>query len=170
MKAVDYSALQKVLHALSALLILWLMVSGFSVGLISEAARYKQVIGNFNVSLSLLLMPLFILRFYVSFGRGFPAAVDVNNIESWLAFIIHTMMYLTVVTVLVSGVLMMDRPIGFFNVVSVPQPFDSSEVHEIFALIHTQACAILVLLVSVHVAAVIKHHRSGRPIIKRMFS
>lgn len=170
MKAVDYSALQKVLHALSALLILWLMVSGFSVGLISEAARYKQVIGNFNVSLSLLLMPLFILRLYVSFGRGFPAAVDVNNIESWLAFIIHTMMYLTVVTVLVSGVLMMDVPISFFNIVSFPAPMENSQLHELFALIHTQACAVLVLLVSVHVAAVIKHHCAGRPIIKRMFS
>ena len=96
--------------------------------------------------------------------------VDVNNLIPWLAFIIHTMMYLTVVTVLVSGVLMMDKPIVFFNVVSVPQSVDNSEVQEVFALMHTQACALLMLLVCVHLAAVIKHHCSGRPIFKRMFS
>ena len=170
MKTINYSTLQKVLHGFSAVLIIWLMMSGFYIGLIAEAVSYKQVISDINVSLGLLLTPVFILRLCVSFGRGCPATVDVNNLAPWLAFFIHTLLYLTVVTVLVSGVLMMDRPIGFFNVVSVPQPFDSSEVHEFFALIHTQACAILVLLVSVHVAAVIKHHRSGRPIIKRMFS
>ena len=64
---------------------------------------------------------------------------------------------------------MMDVPISFFNIVSFPAPMENSQLHELFTLIHTQACAVLVLLVSVHVAAVIKHHCAGRSIIKRMF-
>lgn len=58
----------------------------------------------------------------------------------------------------------------FFNVASVPQPLNTRETHEFFARIHRLASAVLALLVTVHVAAVIKHHCSGRPIIKRMFS
>lgn len=170
MNTINYSTLQKVLHALSALLIIWLVVSGFYVALVSEAARYKQVIGNINVSLSVLFIPVFMLRFYVSFGRGCPAVIDVKNLTPWLVFFIHTMMYLIVVTVLISGVLMMDKPISFFNVASVPQPLNTRETHEFFARIHRLASAVLALLVTVHVAAVIKHHCSGRPIIKRMFS
>lgn len=64
------------------------------------------------VSLSVLLIPVFMLRLYVSFGRGSPAVIDVKNLTPWLVFI-HTMMYLIVVTVLISGVLMMDKPISF---------------------------------------------------------
>ena len=160
MKTINYSTLQKVLHGFSAMLIIWLMASGFYIGLVAEAVSYKQVIGSMNVSLGLLLTPVFILRLCVSFGRGCPVTVDVNNLVPWLAFFIHTLLYLTVVTVLVSGVLMMDVPISFFNIVSFPAPMENSQLHELFALIHTQACAVLVLLVSVHVAAVIKHHQT----------
>lgn len=170
MKTINYSTLQKVLHGFSAVLIIWLMMSGFYIGLVAEAVSYKQVISDMNVSLGLLLIPVFILRLCVSFGRGCPATVDVNDLAPWLAFFIHTLLYLTVLTVLISGVLMMDVPISFFNSVSFPAPMENSQLHELFALIHTQACAVLVLLVSVHVAAVIKHHCAGRPIIKRMFS
>lgn len=165
----NYSALQKVLHGFSAVMIIWLMVSGFYIGVVPDAVSYKQVVGDINVSLALLLTPVFILRLCVSFGRGCPSTVDVNNLAPWLAFFIHTLLYLTVVTVLVSGVLMMDVPISFFNIVSFPAPMENSQLHELFTLIHTQACAVLVLLVSVHVAAVIKHHCAGRSIIKRMF-
>ena len=169
MKTINYSTLQKVLHGFSAVMIIWLMVSGFYIGVVPDAVSYKQVVGDIHVSLALLLTPIFILRLCVSFGRGCPSTVDVNNLAPWLAFFIHTLLYLTVVTVLVSGVLMMDVPISFFNIVSFPAPMENSQLHEVFTLIHTQACAVLVLLVSVHVAAVIKHHCAGRPIIKRMF-
>lgn len=170
MKADEYSKLQKVLHALSALLIIWLLISGFYAAQISEVVRHKQFIGDFNVSLSLLLIPIFTLRFYVSFGRGFPAVLDVKNLTPWLVFFVHSLMYLTVVTVLVSGVLMMDKPISFFDVVSVPPPLSSSEMLEFFARLHTQACAVMALLLVVHVGAVIKHQLAGRAVIKRMFT
>ncbi len=54
-----YSTLQKVLHALSALTIIWLLMSGFYAGLISEDAALKRLIGELNVSVSLSLAPFF---------------------------------------------------------------------------------------------------------------
>ena len=165
-----YSTLQKVLHALSALMIIWLLMSGFYAGLISENAGLKLFIGQLNVSVSLLLAPVFLLRLCVSFGRGYGALEGVKNLMPWLAFFVHTMMYVSVVIVLISGVFMMDRPIIFFNVVTFPQPLNSVDMTGLFGRIHTPACGVLAALVILHVVAVIKHQLSGHSVIKRMFS
>lgn len=164
-----YSMLQKVLHGFSALTIIWLLISGFYVGLISENLALKVFVGELNVSVSLLLAPVFLLRLYVSFGRGYGALAGEKSLTPWLAFFVHTMMYVSVVVVLMSGVLMMDRPIIFFNVVTFSQPFNSMDVTGLFGRIHTPACVLLAALITLHVAAVIKHQLSGQSVIKRMF-
>lgn len=164
-----YSMLQKLLHGLSALTIIWLLMSGFYVGLISEDFALKIFISELNVSVSLLLVPLFLLRLCVSFGRGYGYLAGERNWAPWLAFFVHTMMYVSVVIVLISGVLMMSKPINFFNIVTFPQPFDRVELTGLFGRIHTPACVILAALITLHVAAVIKHQLSGQSIIKRMF-
>lgn len=161
--------MQKVLHGLSALTIIWLLMSGFYAGLISESAALKHFVGEFNVSVSLLLMPLFLLRLCISFGRGYGVLDGVKKLLPWLAFFIHTLMYVSVVVVLMSGVFMMDRPITFFNVVTFPQPFNHVDLTGLFGRIHTPACAVLSALITLHVAAVIKYQLSGQSVIKRMF-
>ena len=164
-----YSILQKVLNGVSALTIIWLLMSGFYVGLISEDLGLKHFIGELNVSVSLLLVPVFLLRLWVSFGRGYSALAGEKNLTPWLAFIVHTMLYISVVIVLISGVLMMDRPIIFFNVVTFSQPFNNVDLTGLFGRIHTPACVMLGVLVTLHVCAVIKHQLSGHSVIKRMF-
>lgn len=165
----NYSLLQKVLHGVSALTIIWLLISGFYVGLISEKSTLKLFISEFNVSVSLLLIPVFLLRLSVSFGRGYGALSGENNLTPWLVFLVHTMMYVSVVIVLISGIFMMNRPITFFNVVAFPQPFDRVGLTGLFGRIHTPACGVLAALITLHVAAVIKHQLSGQSVIKRMF-
>ena len=96
--------------------------------------------------------------------------VGVKNLMPWLVFFVHTMMYVLVVIVLISGVFMMDRPIIFFNVVTFPQPLSSVDMTGLFGRIHTPACGVLAALITLHVVAVIKHQLSGQSIIKRMFS
>lgn len=164
-----YSTLQKVLHGLSALTIIWLLLSGFYIGLISADFALKRFIGELNVSVGLLLMPLFLLRLCISFGRGYGVLNGVKDLMPWLAFFVHTLMYISVVVVLMSGVFMMDRPITFFSVVTFPQPFNHVDVTEFFGRIHTPACGVLAALITLHVAAVIKHQLSGQSVIKRMF-
>ena len=165
-----YSMLQKVLHGLSALTIIWLLMSGFYVGLISEDPALKVFIGDLNVSVSLLLMPIFLLRLCVSFGRGYGALAGKHKLMPWMAFCVHTLMYVSVVIVLISGFFMMDRPIIFFNVVTFSQPLSSVDMTGLFGRIHTPACGVLAALITLHVVAVIKHQLSGQSIIKRMFS
>lgn len=165
----NYSSLQKVLHGFTALIIIWLLMSGFYAGLITKDAALKVYIGELNVSVSLLLVPVFLLRLCVSFGRGYSALAGKNNVFPWLAFIVHTLLYVSVVIVLVSGVLMMERPIIFFNVVLFSQPFNNVDLTGFFGRIHTPACVMLAALITLHVAAVIKHQLTGQSVIKRMF-
>ena len=165
----NYSIVQKVLHGLSALTIIWLLMSGFYVGLIMKDSALKIFVGELNVSLSLLLVPLFLLRLCVSFGRGYGALTDEKKLTPWLAFFVHTIMYVLVIIVLISGVLMMERPIIFFNVVTFPQPLISVDLTDFFGRIHTPACVMLAALITLHMAAVIKHQLAGQSVIKRMF-
>lgn len=132
-----YSMLQKVLHALSALIIIWLLMSGFYVGLISKNDTLIIFISELNVSVGLLLVLLFLLRLCVSFGRGYCALTGKNNLTPWLAFFVRAMMYISVFIVLISGVLMMSKSISFFNVVTFSQPLDHVGLSGLFGLIHT---------------------------------
>lgn len=165
-----YTTKQKILHGLSMLIIIWLLVSGFCLGLVDSAATYKHFFSQLNVSLSLLLILLFIPRLFISFGRGFPAVKKSRQIMPWLVFITHTTIYLMVVIVLVTGILMMNGPIIFFNTISFPQPLHDPAWIERFVLLHTQACSVLALLVTMHVGAAIKHQLAGRAILQRMFT
>lgn len=165
-----YTVIQKVLHGVSAVLIVWLLISGFYVALVDVTAPSKQFVNELNISLSLLLTGVIVPRLFISFGRGIQAVVDSRQWMPWLAFIIHTLIYLTVITVLVTGVLMMSGPISFFNVIDFPHPLTSPVWIARFALLHTQACAVLALLVTVHIGAVIKHQLSGRATLQRMFT
>ena len=164
-----YSMLQKILHGVSALTIIWLLMSGFYVGLICEKPALKLFISELNVSVSLVLALVFMLRLSVSFGRGYRTLAGEKKLTLWLAFFVHTMMYVSVVIVFVSGVLMMERPIIFFNIVTFPQPLDSVDLTVFFGRIHTPACVMLAALITLHVAAVIKHQLAGQSVIKRMF-
>lgn len=170
MNSQRYSTVQKVLHGLSALFIIWLLVSGFYMGLSNKVVAYKHLISEFDVSLSLLLVLLFVPRLFISFWRGFDSTKNSRQIMPWLIFITHTTIYLVVVIVLVTGILMMNGPIIFFNVIRFSQPLHDPVWIERFALIHTQACALLALLVTVHVGAAIKHQLAGRAILQRMFT
>lgn len=165
-----YSMLQKLLHGVSALTIIWLLMSGFYVGLISESIALKRLISELNVSVSLLFVPVFLLRLCVSFGRGYSGLKDEKSLTPWLAFFVHTMMYISVVIVLLSGVLMMDKPIVFFNVATFPQPLNNVDLIAFFGRIHTPACVMLSALITLHVVAVIKHQLAGQSVIKRMFT
>lgn len=168
MQKINYTPLQKTLHGISALMILWLLASGFYAGVLTDEEPLKHFISALNVSLSLLLIPVFLLRIYVSFGRGYAAVKDDKSLGHWIAFVIHTLMYVVVTWVLVSGILMMDRPIEFFGFFAIPQPLSDPKSIAFYFRAHIAACLLLALLVALHIAAVIKHQLAGQPVIQRM--
>ena len=165
-----YSALQKWLHGISALVMMWLMMSGYYIAFISQSVSIKEAVGAFNVSLGSLFIPFFFFRMYVSLGKGYRVVFKTKALMPCMVFLVHTAIYLATAVVLISGVLMMDRETRVFNLVSLPPLVSDVKLLELFACVHDVACILLGLLLVMHIGAVIKHQLAGQSVIKNMFS
>lgn len=161
----NYSKVQVALHWFSAIIILWATFSGFYVAFADTPASVKAAIGFFNVSITAVLIPFFAVRVYIAFVRKI---IKPDTLAQWAALIVHKIIYLVTGFVLVTGVLMMDRDINIFNILTIPQPINDLYWTSLFFMLHRYACMILAVLLILHVAAVAKHHLQGNPVLKRM--
>lgn len=170
MKTSSYTGPQKFLHGLSAVIIIWALASGFYVSLFEVPLPIKQWVAFLNVSLTTLFIPFFLVRFYLSFRRRPDALTARVSTTDRLAAFVHGAMYLVVSGVLVSGVLMMDRPITVFDLLFIPQPLDDPYWLQRLLQIHIWACLVLMALLVLHIGAVFKHELSGRRVLVKMWS
>ena len=167
MKSLPYSARQKWLHWLSAVVILWALLSGFYVAVFSVPASIKAWVGFFNVSLTALYIPVFVFRVYCSFAHGLDFSIK-RPAQEYLALLVHKAMYGVLAVVLVTGVLMMDRPINIFDLVSIAQ-FESDPARIAwYTRVHVLACGVLLVMVTLHIGAVVIHERRGKRVMARM--
>jgi cytochrome b561 len=167
MKTSNYSACQKILHWVSAVIILWSLLSGFYVAMFTVPAPVKAWVGFFNVSLTTLYIPVFIMRVYCSFSHGLDFS-EKRSLPEYMALFVHKAMYLVLAVVLATGVLMMDRPINIFNLVSII-PFDSDPASIAwFTRVHVLSCVVLLLLLGLHIGAVVMHESRGNRVMRRM--
>ena len=70
MNTADYSTCQKLLHWVSAVIIVWALLSGSVVAIFAVPASVKAWVFFFNVSLTTLYIPVFVVRVYCSFTHG----------------------------------------------------------------------------------------------------
>jgi cytochrome b561 len=163
-----YSPSQVFLHWLSAIVIIWGTISGFFVALFEPALAHKEWVSFVNVSLTTLFIPFFIARLIVMWRHGKPNDHLLNKKEEKLASLGHALLYINISVVLISGVLMMERPINVFNWFSIPQPLTNPGLTQAFNFTHILSCATLGLLVVGHVLAVLKHQYHGKALLRRM--
>lgn len=163
-----YSWQQVTLHWISAIIIIWGTVTGFYVALFNPALEHKSWVGFVNVSLTTLFIPFFVLRVWFALRHGKPDDGLLNHKEERLAALGHFLLYANITVVLLTGVLMMERPINVFDIVSFPQPLHDPDLTRLFNRMHIYSCATLALLVIGHVLAVVKHQRAGKPLLRRM--
>jgi cytochrome b561 len=71
-------------------------------------------------------------------------------------------------TVLLTGVLMMDRPINVFGVIEIVQPLSDPRLIALFVSFHTWTCVVLALLLAAHIGAVIVHEACRHRVLRRM--
>lgn len=70
--------------------------------------------------------------------------------------------------VLATGVLMMDRPINIFNLLSIaPLDHDPSRI-ALYTRVHVLSCVGLLLMLVLHIGAVVMHERRGKRVMARM--
>jgi len=164
----NYSWQQIALHWLSAIIIIWAMITGFYITLFEPALEHKQWVAWVNVSLTTLYIPFFILRIWYALHHGKPSDNLLNHKEERLAAAGHFLLYANIAAVLLTGVLMMERPIGIFSLFYIPQPISDTALTNLFRRAHIISCITLSLLVIGHIFAVIKHQRAGKPLLRRM--
>ncbi|WP_263859470.1 cytochrome b [Pseudomonas sp. MWU13-2105] len=160
-----YSRTRIFLHWLSAAVILWALITGFYVALFDTPVVLKETVGFFNVSITAVFIPFFVVRVFLCFFQG--KQTD-RTLAQWTAFCVHKFIYLVTSVVLATGVMMMDREINIFNVLLIPAPIESAERVAAFKKAHDVACVVLSVLVVLHIDAVIRHEVSGYRILRRM--
>jgi len=162
----NYSRLHVLLHWTFATIIIWATLSGFGNALLNLPTVIADGINFINVSLTFLLIPLLGLRVVCALDRQEPASP--HRLARLLAKGGHLALYLTTGLVLATGVLMMERPINVFGLLSLPQPLQEPLLTAFFNRVHKYACVVLALLVVGHVAAVGIHHWRGEKLLRHM--
>lgn len=163
-----YNRTQVVLHWVSAIVIIWGTISGFTVALFDAAAAHKEWVGFVNVSLTTLFIPVFIVRLWWAKRSGKPKDNLLTPREQRLSSIGHRLIYINITLVMITGVLMMERDINVFNWISFARPLHDPVITGLFNQLHKFSCATLGLLVAGHILAVVKHHHKGRNLLRRM--
>lgn len=151
-----YSGLRRSLHWLSALVIIWALISGTCLAFFPLTADVQQWLGRFNVALTLLFIPFFLLRSVLAVRQQRLAATG------------HGLIYVVVLAVLFSGVFMLERPAPVFGLTELMPPLRTGAATAFFAALHHYSCALLALLVLGHIAAVIVHQRRGIRLLQKM--
>ena len=162
-----YSGRRVLLHWLSAVIILWALVSGFYVAYYPVSASTEHWVGSLNVSLTTLFIPFFAWRawLFVCQRRSRDAA---RSLSKRLATAVHALIYLSIGVVLVSGVLMMKSAISVFGLVRIPQPLGEPSLIALANTVHTLSCGALSALIALHLCAVLWHELCGRRVVRRM--
>ncbi|MDE3737352.1 MULTISPECIES: cytochrome b [Pseudomonas] len=164
-----YSKPRRLLHWCFAAVIIWATATGFFNSLTHLPESVENAIAFINVSLTALLIPLFALRLYYVLAHPAPhGPTHESRSAHLLAQAGHLALYVTMAVVLLTGVLMMDRPISVFDLLVLPQPLSEPVLIEFFDEIHRYSCIALALLVIGHVAAVAVHQMRGHGVLRRM--
>jgi cytochrome b561 len=159
--------LARVFHWTSAFVIVWALGSGFSVALGLLPPSAGKIISPFNASITALLIPIFVLRLLYRLCFTAPT-LPLPRRQRLLAHGAHATIYVVALLSMLSGVLMMERRIEIFGWFSFPSLLSKSDLTKLISRLHFSSNFMLLLLLILHVGAVIKHHRNGFPVLKRM--
>ena len=162
-----YPLLARVFHWLSASVIIWALASGFMVAAGALPSALGKLISPFNASITTLLIPVFILRLLYRLSFTAPS-LPLPPRQRQVARGAHALIYGVALFSMASGVLMMERNIEIFGWFSFPSPLAKGELTKLISRLHFSSNFILLLLLVLHVLAVVKHHREGFPVLKRM--
>lgn len=164
-----YCRLRISLHWVSAVVILWVLISGTLVALIEEPMKLKTDIARFNVSLTTVFIPVFVLRVCLAAARAMSMTRQLQTVQEWAACLVHGLIYLATAVVLISGVLMMSHPFSVFGMLQFDPWMTDPQWQLYFFRLHIWSCVVLAVLVGLHVSAVIRHQLAGYSVIRRMW-
>lgn len=164
-----YDLFARSLHFIMACIILYTLNAGFLSYLVSKP--FFDILSVLNMSLATLALPLFCIRYVWAFFRETPALPDtIPNWQQSFAKLCHSLMYLFMFAVFLSGFMMLEKPYSFFWLFDIQNPITSPIINAFFFEAHVIICRVLAIMVILHLLAVIKHHYVNKnEVIKLMF-
>lgn len=151
-------------HWTIALLILLNFAAAWSADDLPRAEQ-QQVMNN-HKAIGLLILALSVLR--IVWRITHPAPPVAETLRAWeaaLARVVHSLFYLLIVAIPLTGWAMVSagaggKPVGFFGLFDVPGlPFEANrERAGVFGEVHEMFATLTLFLLALHVAAALKHH------------
>lgn len=169
-----YSAPMRILHWLTALLIIGLFAVGLWMRSLSYYDSLYQILPFWHKSVGFLLLLLVLLRLMVRFSSQYPAALPSHKRwERRVAGATVWLLYGLMFGMFISGYLIAtadDRPASFFGWFDIPvliSAFPNQE--DVAGLIHEYCAWALIGLSALHGLAALKHHFLDKDVtLKRM--
>jgi cytochrome b561 len=172
-KNINYDFITRFLHWFMAAIIIYALIVGYALHLmIDEYPKAHYFFATLNISLSVVLIPVLIIRWVWKFFRITPNPIEsIPKFQHQIAEIMHEIGYFLIFFVLLSGVLMMSHSFKFFFLISIPHLIQSIEITDFFFQIHRVSCFLLAFWVLAHVTAASHHHFFRKnSILSRMLS
>ncbi|MGF1870217.1 cytochrome b [Photobacterium indicum] len=160
-----YDILTRVLHWIMATVIIYAMCAGYIMHLVIDSSPHIfNFLSVLNMSLATVGSALFIIRFIWSFLRPTISGIQPSGIQpsgslqTKIAHVAHSLLYILMFTVFVSGFLMLKTGYDLFWLIPIDNLISDPEVNAFFFMMHRVSCAMLALLVAVHASAALHHH------------
>ncbi|MCL1127756.1 cytochrome b [Shewanella surugensis] len=154
----EYDFLSKLFHWFMAIIIVYTMLAGFSLHIIDEHSSLWFFISQLNISLAFLSALIFIPRWVWSFFRTEPAQVTMPTLQRNVANMFHSLLYLLMFFVYITGFLMLSEPVVILGHLNYVNPLiQHDNICDLFFIFHRFSCYFLFFLIIIHVLAVIKH-------------
>jgi cytochrome b561 len=156
-RAGRYDLLARLLHWIFAIGIIYASIVGYALHFIPDGTVHG-FFSRLNMSLATVLIALFPIRVWWRFVRTEPTEpLGLSPAQIKLARMIQALIYLTILSVLVSGYLMVPDGYQLFGLANIPTPFAKGMATEDFFILHRLSCAALCGLVGLHLLGVLAH-------------
>lgn len=155
-----YGSISKLFHWLIFFLVFFMILLGYFMGDIQDKAA-RSIIINIHKVTGINILILMILRLAWRFMNVKPVLANTKLWEKILEKLVHGLLYLVLFSMPLSGWIMSSasgKPphiVGWQFGLPVTQ---SKALAELFVSIHNTLAIVLIVLVSLHVAAALFHH------------
>ncbi len=168
MKTEYYDPLSQFFHWVMAVVIIYASIAGFGMHLVEDNHPLHSFCSILNMSLATMGALIFIARYVWKYFRQPPQLPDSMSRRHKAAVkLSHSLLYVTMAVVFISGFLMLKEDYSFFWLFKIPNPITNPDINAFFLVIHRAACISLSALFTLHIFAVLKHHFFGRDNVLR---
>ena len=156
----SYGSPAKLLHWVSALILVGLVIVGLIVADM-ESGPDKQQLEGIHISVGLLLLGLMTVRLLWKFRNPSPAgSVDTPAWQKAVEHLTHWGLYATIYFQILIGVISEgQRPIAFFGLFEFGPIVERNQArHEFLEQVHAWGWIVIAVLAGIHVLAALYHH------------